>query len=394
VTVSESAEGTLFVTAAIDNYTALPANSWFNIWFDLDEDQDTGDAGDEALVRYLSSGEMQFYLWDGSALVKGSTAGMSGQFEAGVLTLSAPRSTFGSISSFGILAVSARGQQLGEDELIASDYAPDRGRSAYVGPVQMAFPDPARDHDAAPDITAIKVSDTKDGWISFGITTPNYVALPAESVLVLSIDSDSRESTGNDGSEILITSIGGEPLLERWDARTQSWRSDDAPPRVRTRNAGSVVTIEVHRSELDDVPRFGFAVIAADINTLADSVLGVDLAPDDLAFYRYTLANKAALRLTAARLVGTPARPRAGKPFAITMAVIRSDTSRGITAGTVVCRVLVDGKRVQAKGSVAGGSGRCALVVPRTAKGTVLRGTITVRSGGQSVAASFSYVVR
>jgi len=391
VTVSESPDGTLTLAVAVRNYQTLPADSWFNVWFDLDSNQDTGDAGDEALVRYLSSGEIEFFLWDGSELVEGSTAGMTGRFEAGVLTVNLPKSALGTMPGFGILAVSARGQQLGEEELIASDYAPDRGRSAYVG-AQAAFPDPASDHDAAPDITSVLVSDAKDGWISFAITTPNYATLPGESVLVLSIDSDSRESTGDDGAEVLITSIGGEPVLERWDAAAQRWADDLAPTRVRTRNGGNVVTLDVHRSELGDVPRFGFAVIAADINTAAETVLAVDLAPDDLAFFRYTLVNKPALRLLAGQTFGTPARPRAGKPFMISLPVRRSDTNRPIAAGTVTCKITADGKRVPAVGKVRFGRGQCTFVVPKAA--AVVRGSMSVRSGGTSVTARFSFRVR
>lgn len=392
LTASESPDGTLTLTVAVGNYQVLPANSWFNIWFDLDSNQDTGDAGDEALVRYLSSGVIDFYLWDGSELVQGSAAAMSGRFEAGVLTLTVPKSALGTMSSFGILVVSARRQELGEDEFIASDYAPDRGRSAYAGPGQAAFPDPVSDHDAAPDITAVRVSDAKDGWISFAISTPNYVTLPGESVLVLSIDSDSRESTGDDGAEALITSVGGEPVLERWDAATERWVVDIAPTRVRTRNAGNVVTLDVHRSELGDVSRFGFAVIAADINTSADSVLAVDFAPDDLAFFRYTLVNKPALRLLAGKAFGTPAQPRAGKPFTISLPVRRSDTNRVITSGAVSCNVTADGKKVPAVGKVRSGRGQCTFVVPKTAN--VVRGSMTVRFGGTSVTARFSFRVR
>ncbi len=394
VTVSESPSGTLTLTLAVANYQTLPANSWFNLWFDLDSDQGTGDAGDEALIRYFSSGELDFFLWDGSQLTERSVAEISGRFETGVLTVSAPRAALGTGAGFGILAVSARGQTLGGDELIASDYAPDRGRSAYVGPAQAAFPDPASDHDAAPDITSVRVSDAKNGWVSFAITTPNYASIPGESVLVLSIDADNRESTGDDGADVLVTSVGGEVTLERWQPATKRWVDDAAPTRVRTRGGTNVHTIEVHRSELGNAARFGFAVISADINTSADTVVAVDLAPDDLAFFKYTYANKAALQLTITRLFGAPAQPRAGKPFTVNLAVRRSDTKHGITSGSVTCRVRVDEQRVKAKGSVVAGTGRCAFVVPRTAAGAVVRGSITVRSGGTSVAADFGYVVR
>jgi len=394
VTVAEPVAGSLQITVTVGNFQTLPENSWLNLWFDLDSDADTGDAGDEALVRYLADGALQLYVWNGSQLVEGSTAGATATFGAGALSLSVPRSALGAERAFGILAVSSRGQELGDDELVASDYAPDSGRSAFVGPASAAFSDPTNDEDAAPDIASIRVSDAKNGWVSFAISTPNYATLPGESIVGLVIDTDNRRSTGDSGADVRVTSVGGEWELERWISSTKNWNPDGAPTRVRVRSAGGVVTVEVHRSELGGRSRLGFSVVTADINTSADTVVGVDVAPDDGAFFTYTFANKAAVSLEATRLFTSPARPRAGKPFAVNLPVRRSDTGKGITSGTVSCRVLASGKRVPAKGSVLRGSGRCTFVVPASAKGKLLRGTITVRSSGSSVAADFAYLVR
>ena len=394
VTVAEPVAGSLQITVSVGNFQSLPTNSWVNIWFDLDSDPRTGDSGDEALVRYLSDGSVELYAWNGAQLVEGPTAGTTASFRAGTLTLSVPKGVLGATTTFGILAVSARGQELGDEELIASDYAPDSGRSAFVGPALAAFADPANDHDAAPDIASIRVSDAKNGWVSFAITTPNYTTLPGESIVGVSIDADNRRSTGNDGAEVRITSLGGEFELERWVPATKSWAPDDALTRVRMRNAGGVVIVDVHRSELGSSNRLGFSVVTADINTSADAVVGIDVAPDDEPFFTYAFTNKAALTLEATRLSTSPARPRAGKPFAVNLAVRRSDTGKGITSGTVACRVVVNEKTVAAKGSVAGGSGRCAFVVPASAKGKLVRGSITVRASGKSVAANFAYLVR
>jgi hypothetical protein len=391
VSVSEAADGMLTVSLTAPNYQTLPGNSWFNLWFDLDSNQQTGDVGDEALVRYLADGSIEFFLWNGSELVGRPVAGMTGRFEAGVLTFTAPESLFGGLSAFGILAVGARGQTLGDSEFVASDYAPDRGRSAFVGPVLTSFPDPSADQDAAPDITSVRVTDAKDGWISFAISTPNYATLPPESVLLVAIDRDNQASTGDNGADALITTVAGEIRLERWDRQEEEWIADLLPTRARIRNSGNVVTVDIHRSELENTSRFGFAVTAADVNVVADSVVGIDFAPDNGSFWRYTLTNKAAVRLLAARAVGAPKAPRAGKPFTITLPVRRSDTNRGITRGTVTCNVTTDGARVRATGRVGGGSARCSLVVPKGA--SVIRGSMTVVSGGAAVSSRFSFRV-
>jgi len=395
VQVSESPEGVVTIVVGVGNYEALPDDSWFNLWFDLDSNQNTGDAGDETLVRYVSSGQVELYDWDGAEMVeRPAPAGITGSFAGGVLTVTVPNVDLGGDSSFGVLAVSSRRQDLGASAFIASDYSPDRGRSAYVGPAQAAFSDPSNDEDAAPDITAVRVTDTKDGWITFAVTTSNYATLPGDSVVAVAIDRDNRPTTGDAGAELLIRSLGGEMIFERWESATRAWVEDVPPRRARVRNAGGVVTIEVHRSELDDVQRFGFSLTSVDVNTQAGVVLGVDLTPDDGGFHQYALANRPALNLVATRLFATPARPRAGKPFAVNLAVRRSDTSRGITSGTVNCRGFLGSIPLKGKGSVARGAGRCTFVLPRSAAGKLLRGSITVRVSGKSVSADFAYAVR
>jgi hypothetical protein len=397
VQVSESPEGLVTIVVDVRNYQTLPAESWFNFWFDVDSDAETGEEGDEALVRFHSTGRIDFLFWNGSQLVERSPTGMTGRFAAGALTLTLPESAFGGLSSFGLLAVSARGQPFGEAEFVASDFAPDRGRSPVVGATPAAFADPGGDQDAAPDVTSVRVSDTKNGWISFAITTANYSASPGESVLIVTIDRDNRSRTGDSGADVRITSVGGlsgDEQVEQWDPAGGVWRQVTQPTRVRSRHAGDVTTIEIHRDELEQTRSFGFGITAIDFNVAAELVLGVDFAPEGRAYFRYSMVNKAALVLTATRLYASPARPRAGRPFAVNLAVRRSDTSRSITSGNVVCRAALDGRALSGQGRVVGGAGRCSFVLPQTAAGKRLRGTITVRVAGKSVAAGFAYVVR
>jgi hypothetical protein len=392
VSVAEATAGTLTIGVSVANYQTLPANSWVNVWFDLDSDPSTGDDGDEALLHYTSDGVMELYAWDGSRLVEGSTIGVTGTFASGVLILSLPRTSIHSVGPFGILAVGSRGQGDGSEQLIASDFAPDAGRSAFAGPALSAFPDPVDDEDAAPDVTSVRVSDAKSGWVTFAITTPNYAALPDEALLILFVDADSNVRTGDDGADLRLTVVERQVLLERWDARSRSWREDDRPTRARMRTAANVVTVDVHISELGNAFRLGFSLVSADVNAAAQAILAVDFAPQDGGFWRYTLANKPALTLVVTRRVVSAARPKAGEPFTVGLAVTRSDTRRPITSGSVTCKVLVAGRKVPANGRVAGGVGRCTFDVPASARGATVRGTITVRSGGKAVSASFTFV--
>ena len=392
--IAEATLGVLTIHLSVGNYQALPENSWVNLWFDVDSNPRTGDAGDEALVRYGADGVLELFVWDGSRLVEGSTAGATGSFAAGMLSVSVPRASINAGGAFGILAVASRGQVQGTDQLIASDYVPNDGRSSFTGPEAATVSDPANDHDAAPDITSVRVSDAKSGWVTFAISTPNYEKLPDESVVLVWVDVDDNGRTGLGGADLQLTIVGSEVALERWDSRANAWRPDDLPTRARSRNSGSVVSVDVHVSELDNARRFRFSLASADVNTATQQIQGADFAPDGFAFWRYALVNKPALKLVFTRIVTTPVRPRAGKPFTVGFAVTRSDTGRGVTSGTVGCRVRSHEMSVPAKGHISHGAGLCSFVVPKSARGSVLRGTITVHSGGRSLARDFAYAVR
>jgi hypothetical protein len=391
VGVTEATAGVVTIELEIGNFTELPTNSWVNLWFDADDNPSTGDdAGDEAVVRYLSTGELELGIWNGSQFALGSTAGIAASFDAGRLTVSVPRASVGAAGVFGLLAVSSRGQPVGDDEFIASDFAPDSERSHFTGPALTTFPDPSGDQDAAPDVTAVRVSDARNGWITFAITTPNYAVLPAESAVLVSIDADDNPRTGQSGADLELALVAGEVALARWDG--QQFVPDDLPTRARHRNAGNVVSIDLHVSELDNSGRFRFSVTSVDFNSALQSFVAVDVAPDGAGSWRYALVNKPALKLVITRRTTSAARPRAGSPFTVGLAVARSDTRRPIATGAVVCNVRVAGKKVAARGRLASGVGRCTFDVPANARGAAVRGSITVRSSGKAVSASFAFV--
>jgi hypothetical protein len=392
VTVSEPAAGMVTVSVAVRNYQSLPDSTWFNLWFDLDLDPETGDAGDEALARYLSNGSIELYRWDGEELMPREPTGMTADYSSGVLTLTLPKAALDDVASFGILAVASRGQQVEENEYTAADFAPDAGRSAYVGPGPLSFSDPSGDHPSAPDVRSVRVSDAKNGTISFTIATPNFTTLPRDALVLLLIDRDLKVSTGAGGADLLILYQAGEVQLGRWDQAQQQFLGGDSSPRVQARNANGVLTLLVHGSELGNPTRFDFGIGAAHLD--ADDVFdALDVAPEN-RLWRYTLVNTPAVHLLAGKTSGAPSRPVAGKRFTVTVPVRRSDTGRAISTGSATCKVRVAGRRVAATGRVASGSGRCAFLVPETASGKRVTGSIVVRSAGAAVTARFAFTVR
>lgn len=382
----------LTVTVQVANHQTLPTGSWINIWFDLDLNPNTGDGGDEALVRYLDDGGLQLYRWNGSELARRPTTGMSGSFTGGLLTLTAPTSALDDVAAFGVLVVGSRAQNLGDDELIASDFAPNGGRIRYVAPGPFAVSDAVGDHDAAPDVESVRVVDSKAGVITFAIATPSHTTLPADTWLELDVDIDRRRSTGGGGVEAYVAFSRGRAFVGRWDAAEDEFVTVRSAG-VRARNAGGVVTLDVPRRVLDDVASFAFYVVSGDSDPQEDEDYAIDLAPDGAAWWSYKLANKPPLRLIAGRPSTIPARPRAGARFSVVLPVRRSDTARSIGSGSVTCTITVQGRTSRSPGRVAAGAARCSFGLASGARGTA-RGSMLVRSAGKSVSARFSFPIR
>jgi hypothetical protein len=385
-TVSEPAPGRLKVTVAIANAQTLPVGSRIDVWFDLDNDLRTGAEGDEALARYLANGTLNFSRSRDDDLVRRPTTGMTASFDSGVLTYEGPKSAFDDVSSFGLLVVTRGVQDLEDDEVAAFDALPGLARAQYVAPGPVTFADPEGDVPVAPDLRSVRVSDAKDGTIRFTVATSDASLVPGKTIR-LAID---RDLVGGDSpvdrAEVLLSFADGELSLARWDADEEEWVDDAAPTRARAGVAGKAVVFEVHRSELEDVARFGFAVEAWAEDEDED-VAALDAAPDELDSV-YTLAHRPPLRLIGGEVFGTPSRPVAGHHFTINLPVTRSDTARGLTSGKVACDVRADGSKVRATGSIAKGVARCELVVPRAS--SVVRGSMTVRSAGKSITAWFA----
>jgi hypothetical protein len=392
VTVSESADGIATIAVAVSNYQALPAGSWFNLWFDLDNNRNTGDDGDEALVQYYDDGGIQLHRWVGSELVRRPATGVTGTFAAGTLTMTLPKTALDNAASFGVLAIGVRSQEAEDDEQrLAGDFAPNVGNTRYTAPGPLTIPDATGDHEAAPDITEVDVSDTKAGTIRFAIATPSHPTLRPSTWIEISFDLDRRRSTGDGGVDAYVGIEGRRAYAGRWSPDEEDFVGVPGSG-VRAQSAGGVVTFDVPRRFLEEVAAFDFYLVSGDSVDDDDSAL--DLAPNGDAWWKYTLANKPPLHLIAGTPRGIPARPAAGRRFTVTVPVLRSDTVRGITSGSVACKARVAGQDVSAPGRVGGGVARCTLDMPAGASGTTLRGAMTVRSGGKSVVARFTFPVR
>lgn len=240
-----------------------------------------------------------------------------------------------------------------------------------------------------PDLTSVAVFNTPDGRITFQIAIAGPEVLHPDSAFGLFLDIDKNAITGDDGDDAqAFFDASGSVDFERWNG---SEMLDVPETNMSSSFANRVLTYTVHRSELDNTASFQFWVGAAVVTAAG---FGADVAPDGLEpAYTYDLVALAAPSLSTTRPSGTPARPRAGKRFTVTSVVTRDDTGGPVSTGTVTCAVRVGKAPVRATGGFAAAGARCQMTVPRTAKGKLLRGTMTIRSEGATATRPFSFRV-
>lgn len=82
--------------------------------------------------------------------------------------------------------------------------------------------------------------------------------------------------------------------------------------------------------------------------------------------------------------VTVPARPVAGKRFAVSFKVTRRDTGAPVTRGRMICDPSVAGQTIRHAESFKRGIARLAFVVPTSAAGNVLKVKVTIKTGTQS----------
>jgi len=94
VAVSNTPDGNITFQITIANYEALPplpsARAHVSLFLDLDKNESTGEFGNEAVAVFVNilvnKGAVNFWRWDGSAMVDVPETNMSSSLSGGVLT--------------------------------------------------------------------------------------------------------------------------------------------------------------------------------------------------------------------------------------------------------------------------------------------------------------------
>jgi hypothetical protein len=401
VTVDDSVANRMKVRVQLDNMQVLPASSRINVQFDLDRNTNTGVAGDELVVRYTDAGAVEVLRWDGIRLSPSGTDGIAASLAAGTLELDFALAALGGSTAFTLRASAQRTQDIGGARVTATDFAPTAGRSVYLAPGHATFPDPRGDHDAAPDIKSVTISDTAAGMVMIRIEIANYTTFGNDKVVGIGFDLAGRPASADD---VFAAFYSGPNRTE------VDWEEGGnlAPSPLTNRSTSSfadgVLTMSIPRAELDSASSFGFSALSLDVVGDGEAVDGqfegeveaLDTAPDDISgrLPSYKLAHPGPLKLRKEAFGATPFRPKANRRFVWSMLVRRMDTYKLLRSGAVTCSATASGKRVKSTGRFVGRRAQCSALVPTKTRAKVLRGTIGVRAGGKTVRERFSAVIR
>jgi len=269
----------------------------------------------------------------------------------------------------------------------------------------------------APDITRVVVSNDTAGVLTFTVTT--VAPIVDTSLIGIDLDTDSSPATGASGAEYSLFAGTGEVVLQKWDG---SQFVDATAPSLSMTRSGNVVVFRINRSDIGNVARFGFNAFTV-IFDAAGKYLGEDDAPDG-GSYIYVLSLQQCangkdddgdgkidakdlgcssqadnnesddpVTLKAGKPIVIPAKARAGKFVVVGVAVVRVETGKPISAGTVKCAARIGTKRLPGAGKVISGVAACGFQVPAKAKGKVVRGTITVSVLSHPKVIPFSFKV-
>ncbi len=263
------------------------------------------------------------------------------------------------------------------------------------------YQDSTGENAAAPDITTVVASNNDAGLITFRINVPNRPSLTADMLVAMEIDTDNNPATGSpDGTDYAIELLQGEVFLFKWDGENFTRRAGDPPATSLIFGYQGGASLTISAAELGNTTRLRFnTIVIAGLAT--DPVTGdldftnatADVAPAiDAGLYAYEVKVGAAT-LNVRSFKTTPARPLAGKPFALRLQAARSDTGALVQGGRVTCVGRIGSARVVGTGRFVGRTAVCTYRIPPAAKGRTFRGTISITFEGLKATRSYSRAI-
>jgi hypothetical protein len=255
-----------------------------------------------------------------------------------------------------------------------------------------AFTDPAGDAADAPDVTGVTVSNDTGGNILFHIALTNFTP---ESRVTIYLDTDKNASTGEDGADYqLLLDHSADPAQSGWmmgQWNGTAWTDAPLHATVAVSSNETYADFRINKSELGGTSGFAFQVWTK--RYVADAVTARDYAPDGtLSTWTYDLTTSTptpaptpgptVVKPVFGRLLMT--LPIAGKRVTYTVQVNRSDTGTPLKTGRMICDPSVAGKVIKHAEQFKNGVATLTFVVPKTAKGKVLKVKVRIVNGTQS----------
>lgn len=286
---------------------------------------------------------------------------------------------------------------------------------------QVTFSDPVGDSRGGPDVTTVAIDgDAPSGTIKVTVTAPGYLPTSPDAfqrTVRLWLDTDKNPATGDpaDGTEYGLTawndSTGAHWNMQRWNG--SAWEFFPQTATQSFARSNDVLTWTLNKSDLGGAMSFRFYVHACTWDTAAKSHVAEDDAPDS-GWWDYALSGTApapvtppAVSKTELQVLAPTTTPHvavAGKRFTVSFLVavathgmttkvdiatgkittVPMTTLRFVSGGKMVCDPSVQGKVIAHSESFKGGTARLSFLIPKTAKGKLLKVkvTLTVKDSG------------
>jgi len=261
---------------------------------------------------------------------------------------------------------------------------------AQVAHADADYTDPSGDAGGAPDVVDVSVFNDAFNRIVFAAKIVGNAAMAADGEITFVVDSDDNPETGSNGWDFWIILDGTEKWnLFGWNGT--EWVETPATT-VKAYFLDDVVFFGIDRAELGNTSALSFFVEANKI--AGDAVVATDTAPEGDAVWSYATVTKT-FGLLASPVIGvTKGGARVGKAFVAGYAVSRTDSPEPMVGPKTTCAASVGLKRIPARVTQQGDIALCQVTVPKTAKGKLLKLTLTTTSSGKTAKKSYSTKVR
>jgi len=280
------------------------------------------------------------------------------------------------------------------------------------------FADPAGDAQGGPDITTLAIDgDSVTGKLTLTVTAAGYLPATAdgrERDVLVWLDSDSNRLTGDpaDGTDYELSaqndSSGRYWDISHWDG--SQWQSVPQSATMGFTRNDDVLTWTMNTSDLGGATSFRFYAVAGIWDVAAKAWSARDDAPDGGAWWDYALGSAPSptptptptpqstesLKIDAPET--TPASAIAGKQLTADFTVyfatrelatifdVATGTTRQqwvtettfISSGKLVASASAAGRPIAAHPTLKNGTARLSFLVPRAARGKLLKVRVKV----------------